>query len=49
VRKRSTKGDRPAVCGECMEIINLVELHLAMAQQKEYVHSCGRVLWRAAG
>jgi hypothetical protein len=45
--KRTGKGDRPAVCMACGELIDLVALHLAMSQQKEVKHQCGRILWRA--
>lgn len=37
----------PAVCGECMEFIDLAEVERALRRGTEYVHTCGRVLVRS--
>jgi hypothetical protein len=33
-----------AICGQCAEAIDLKALNLAIAEDRPYVHYCGRVL-----
>ena len=33
-----------AICGQCAEAIDLKALNLAIAEDRPYVHHCGRVL-----
>ena len=37
----------PAVCGECMNMIDLAAVQQAVRDKERYVHDCGRVLVRA--
>ena len=37
----------PAVCGECMNMIDLAAVQQAIRKGEAYVHDCGRVLVRA--
>jgi hypothetical protein len=42
VRKKATT--QTAICGQCAEAIDLKALNLAIAEDRPYVHYCGRVL-----
>lgn len=45
-KKKRPSGGYPAVCGDCMELIDLDQVEVARHQGLEYVHDCGRVLVR---